>query len=91
MWIMRAGVRAARDQGEVTGLENVPAGRELHLHVQPRVEPGPAGGAAADSGALLGAAEEGADEDSDAGDGDADGEVYAGGAWEQPGGGAGGA
>ncbi len=37
MWIANAGVRAAGIRIEVSGLENVPAGKTLHLHVQSRL------------------------------------------------------
>ena len=55
-------------------------GGELHLPVQPCVEPGPAGAAAGAAGPVFGAAEEGADADSAAGDGDAAGQICSSGA-----------
>ncbi len=57
------------------------SGRQaVHLHVQPCLESGSAGGASVAAGAEFGAAEEGVDEHSDSGAGDEDGEVCAGGA-----------
>ncbi len=89
MWIANAGVRAAGIRVEIVGLENVPAGEAVHLHVQPCLEPGSAGVASAAAGAQFGAAEERVDEHPDSGAGDEDGEVRARGARGSQGRGAG--